>query len=98
MIFVTLSEEQIKSTANDAELGTLVRKLYYEQKEDLVKWIDPPSGWKYGFPKPIPENITNTIEWLVENGYPETEIEKLGEYFFCRYYYAPKTPDKLSIS
>lgn len=48
--------------------------------------IDPPSGWKYGFPKllpsPPPENIR---EWLVEKGYPREEMEAHGEYFFCRY-------------
>jgi len=38
--------------------------------------IDPPSGWKYGFPKVIPKEHQNrTLEWLVENGYPQEEID-----------------------
>jgi hypothetical protein len=37
--------------------------------------IDPPSGWKYGFPKPIPEEVTDLGEWLVEEGYPEELVE-----------------------
>jgi len=59
-------------------------------KEDKVrmriKMIDPPSGWRYGFPKPLPEGIENVNKWLVENGYPQQEIDALGEYFYCRYW------------
>ena len=46
-------------------------------------WVDPPSGWKYGFPK-IKHDDSNMIEWLVKQGYPEEEIDKLGHYFFTR--------------
>lgn len=49
--------------------------------------IDPPSGWLYGFPKPIPEDIKNVKKWLTENGYPQSEIDALGEHFYCRYWY-----------
>ena len=50
-------------------------------------FIDPPSGWKYGFPKIIPpEHQTRTLAWLVEEGYPETQINALGDYFICRYW------------
>ena len=49
--------------------------------------IDPPSGWKYGFPKPIPEDRRkDSLVWLVEQGYPQELIDELGEYFFCRYW------------
>ncbi|CAB4138434.1 hypothetical protein UFOVP331_40 [uncultured Caudovirales phage] len=51
--------------------------------------IDPPSGWKYGFPKPIPEDRKNDVlVWLVEQGYPQSEIDGLGEIFTncCRYW------------
>ena len=56
-----------------------------------VMMIDPPSGWKYGFPKEVPEafgpeGIENVKNWLVENGYPQKEIDLCGEYFFCRYW------------
>jgi hypothetical protein len=49
--------------------------------------IDPPSGWKYGFPKEIPEHINNTRDWLIDNGYPEKEIEAFGDNFFVRGWY-----------
>lgn len=53
----------------------------------MAKIIDPPSGWRYGFPKEIPENITDVRAWLVKNGYPQSEIDACGEHFYCRYLY-----------
>lgn len=51
-----------------------------------MRIIDPPSGWKYGFPKPIPNDVKDVKKWLIENGYPKKLIEDLGEYFYCRYW------------
>ena len=56
----------------------------------MVKvYIDPPSGWRYGFPKPIPEEVrldNRVIEWLVSEGYPQAEIDACGDRFYCRYW------------
>lgn len=53
--------------------------------------IDPPSGWKYGFPKELPDPPPENIrEWLVEQGYPQREIDSCGEYFFIRYIHDEK--------
>jgi hypothetical protein len=49
--------------------------------------IDPPSGWRYGFPKEIPEVVTDVNAWLIENGYPREFIDKLGEYFHYRVFF-----------
>jgi hypothetical protein len=42
--------------------------------------IDPPSGWKYGFPKYIfkeeYEKITDLKEWCIQQGYPIEEANK----------------------
>jgi len=48
-----------------------------EQKTIL---IDPPSGWKYGFPKPASADLRNMNAdelnlWLIMNGYPEQEVK-----------------------
>ena len=51
-----------------------------------ILMCDPPSGWKYGFPKPIPDDLTSTLEWLVSEGYPQSEIDACGDSFYCRYY------------
>lgn len=48
--------------------------------------IDPPSGWKYGFPKELPKGTVNTLAWLVENGYPQKEIDRMGDHFYCRHW------------
>ena len=49
-----------------------------------VKMIDPPKGWLYGFPKEIPEDIDNTTQWLIKNGYPEKLIKDFGTAFYVR--------------
>jgi len=46
--------------------------------------VDPPSGWKYGFPKAKPDDATNTIAWLLSEGYPQSEIDKMGNTLFIR--------------
>jgi len=53
--------------------------------------IDPPSGWKYGFPKEIPEGIEgqDLEQWLLDNGYPHDMIELGVEYY--RYWYEDET-------
>lgn len=57
-----------------------------------VIMCDPPSGWKYGFPKPMPEEFHNKdirfsiSEWLVKEGYPQYEIDAVGDHFNCRYW------------
>jgi len=54
--------------------------------KNKIKMIDPPGGWRYGFPKILPNNITNTLKWLVENGYPQGEIDEFGDHFVCRHW------------
>ena len=35
-------------------------------------WVDPPSGWRYGFPRLYdPASDGDMTEWLIRNGYPE---------------------------
>lgn len=43
-------------------------------------YIDPPSGWKYGFPKILPADVTDIRRWLIDNGYPERDIELALKY------------------
>ncbi len=38
--------------------------------------VDPPSGWRYGFPKVYnPEQDGMMKDWLVKNGYPIKDVE-----------------------
>jgi hypothetical protein len=43
--------------------------------ETEVLFIDPPSGWKYGFPKPAPTPPKDMNAWLVANGYPQHLVD-----------------------
>lgn len=51
-----------------------------------VMMCDPPSGWKYGFPKPVPEGVNEIVPWLLIEGYPQFEIDACGEHFYVRYW------------
>ena len=38
--------------------------------------IDPPGGWRYGFPKQYdPKPGETMLEWLVREGFPKQEVE-----------------------
>jgi hypothetical protein len=51
----------------------------------MKRMIDPPSGWKYGFPKELPETVNrnNLVQWFLDQGYPQTLIEE-GMLEHCR--------------
>ena len=41
---------------------------------------DPPSGWKYGFPKPYKPLSEETLtQTLLRDGYPQYEIDNGGD-------------------
>ena len=58
----------------------------WEDNVSGVLMIDPPFGWKYGFPKPAPKDCDDIKQWLVKNHYPQKEIDRLGDHFYCRYW------------
>lgn len=42
----------------------------------MKQWVDPPSGWRWGFPKLWDPQISPDIaQWFVEQGLPQTELE-----------------------
>ena len=41
--------------------------------------VDPPSGWRYGFPCELPEG-KDYVELLREHNYPEKDIELALKY------------------
>ena len=49
-----------------------------------VLMIDPPSGWQYGFPKPIPNGYIKSEMlmriWFQSLGYPEKDIDMALKY------------------
>lgn len=54
--------------------------------ENTRVWVDPPSGWKYGFPKvydPVTDN-PNVVEWIIDSGYPRKLMESFKDHFHYR--------------
>lgn len=46
---------------------------------------DPPSGWRYGFPKPYkPLPGERLADTLLRDGYPQREIDAGGD-TYCRF-------------
>ena len=52
----------------------------------MMMWVDPPSGWRYGFPK-IYKRDRPIQQWLIDNGYPEKLIKDFGDAFYVRGWY-----------
>jgi hypothetical protein len=50
--------------------------------------VDPPLGWQYGFPKKLPSPPPEDVcKWIVEQGYPQHVLERMGKHFYVRYIY-----------
>jgi hypothetical protein len=48
-------------------------------------WVDPPAGWKYGFPKVYEQEIDGDMtKWMLKEGYPQREIDNCGNHFYVR--------------
>jgi len=67
-----------------------------EKKDEKFYWIEPLNGWKWNFPKKISYDsyLGDTIDWLVKNGYPKEEIEKLGKNFTWKIWQQPEEKEE----
>ena len=44
----------------------------------MLTWVDPPSGWKFGFPKLYDSAKDGSVhEWLLREGYPQKELDDM---------------------
>jgi hypothetical protein len=45
---------------------------------EKVTIVDPDEGWRYGFPKMLPDELKgkDITSWLISEGYPVDVIEK----------------------
>ena len=56
-------------------------------------WIDPPGGWKYGFPKVWDQELNPDFnKWIIDEGYPWGLKESFGPIFYVRQW--PADDDK----
>jgi len=48
-------------------------------------WVDPPEGWKFGFPAIYdPDADGQLSEWIISKGYPVLIIKEYGESWAIR--------------
>jgi len=48
-------------------------------------WVDPPSGWRYGFPKVWDGSKDPDVDnWMRQAGYPDEVRESYGKHFYMR--------------
>jgi hypothetical protein len=53
-------------------------------KSNMI-WVDPPEGWKYGFPAIYdPDTDGQMREWIVRKGYPLLTIKEYGDAWAVR--------------
>lgn len=60
---------------------------------EKITMCDPPSGWRWGFPKQVPahpfKDSQDFHQWLIDNGYPAKEIRywvAAGKSIPCRFF------------
>jgi len=68
----------------DGKNGNQMTTIDSEDTSINEVWIDPPSGWTYGFPKKMPKDTEDSVKWLIDHGYPEHLIKFFGEHFHVR--------------
>ena len=79
----------VKAKLQFVEEISASKKPLQNNKTKKKVMYDPPSGWKYGFPKEVPESVLNGKEedlkrWIIDQGYPKKDIElalKYGRYW-----------------
>jgi hypothetical protein len=53
-------------------------------KSNMI-WVDPPEGWKFGFPAIYdPEKDGQMSDWIISKGYPIQIIKEYGEQWMVR--------------
>ena len=89
------------SSLDKSSVGTIVaeknrQQLQNKRKKIIPKsnnvevkgkfYVDPPSGWQYGFPAPYDQSKDGTIEeFLITKGYPKKDAKWASEN--CRSWY-----------
>ena len=58
-------------------------------------WVDPPEGWKHGFPAIYDSETDGQMsEWIVNKGYPVQTIKEYGEQWHIRCWSAEEPDEK----
>lgn len=64
----------------------------------MTLMYDPPSGWRYGFPRPyLPQPGEALADTLLRDGYPQREVDNGGAKH-CRFIGSKEDIDALEIN
>jgi len=75
-----------RSSSSQEEVNEFNNSPTLVRKDPTGIWVDPPSGWKYGFPKLAPYPLpADMIQWILDRGYPQSEIDSLGTHFYLQF-------------
>ena len=74
---------------NPSDLVNIVTNLSIKSEDLSIKsnkiWVDPPEGWKYGFPAIYdPEKDGQMSDWIISKGYPIQIIKEYGDAWAVR--------------
>lgn len=70
-------EEEAKRCGDEDEADEVPQPSPKPEWMSRPCWVDPPSGWRYGFPKLYdPAKDGPMREWLVKSGYPKALADK----------------------
>lgn len=82
----------IVAEKNRQQLQNKRKKIIPKSNNVEVKgkfYVDPPSGWQYGFPAPYDQSKDGTIEeFLIAKGYPKKDVKWASEN--CRMWHENK--------
>ena len=82
--------DQFDHQANKPEERDIAREMCqdlldkHDEMSNKTTYIDPPEGWKYGFPKPLPSDVEDILAWLIAEGYPQSTMDLYGDAFTYR--------------
>lgn len=81
---ITIAEDQGKIDS-ESILGYIQshKPKYAIMKFNRTWMIDPPEGWRFGFPKIVSELPEDFYSWAIKNKYPEDVANAYGKHFHC---------------
>lgn len=79
-----LHEENVRLGLYDGVYDLNIKSEDLSIKSNKI-WVDPPEGWKFGFPAIYdPDADGQMSEWIISKGYPVQIIKEYGEAWHIR--------------
>ena len=70
-------EEEAKRCGDEDESDDVKQPTLKPEWMSRPYWVDPPSGWRYGFPRLYDPSKDGPVrEWMIAQGYPKALADK----------------------